>query len=87
MKIYVLDYSILDASSPNQRIIFDIKIIEGDGELSNTEFIDQNGELSFRVKSVGHYNATIKDVFPLTVDVNNSELDNYRGMIFTNTNF
>lgn len=88
MKIYVLDYSILDALSPNQRIIFVIKIIEGDGDLSSAQFIDENGELSFRVKSVGHYNATIKNVYPSTVDASNSSaLDSYKGKIFTATKF
>ncbi|MFY7729633.1 MAG: hypothetical protein ACOVRN_08965 [Flavobacterium sp.] len=83
MKITVLDYSILNKSTHGERIIFDVKIIEGDYNLLNAEFTDESGTLTFLIISIGKYSAKVKNVYPVTVAIADfSALPNYKGKVF-----
>lgn len=83
MKIIVLDYSILNKCTPDERIIFDVKITEGNDNLLHAKFTDESGTLTFLIKSVGKYSAKVKNVYPVTVAIADfSALPNYKGKVF-----
>lgn len=85
MKIKVLDCSIINKSKSNQKIIFDIKILESEKDvLVNKNFSNRKNDLSFKVLSVGHINPPIENFYPLIVDIdNNHSFEKYKGLVFT----
>ena len=83
MKVKIVDYYVVNKSKPTQRIIFDVKIMEGNGGLNNKKFVNEDRDLSFIVKSTGHLNPFVENHYPLTVAIDNDgKLDDYKNQIF-----
>ena len=88
MKIKVLDYSLINKSKLNEKIIFDVKIIENENDLLvNKRFSTDNGDLSFKVLSVGHINPPIENFYPITIEIEGDhKLEKFKNHIFTDIN-
>lgn len=87
MKIKVLDYFIINQSKPNQKNIFDIKIIdEEEGLLINKKFTNSEKELSFIIRSVGHINPSVENYYPVTVEIGEgNDIKDYKDQVFTDS--
>lgn len=88
MKIKVLNYFIVNKSKSNQKIIFDVKILENEIKgLLDKKFISENGDLSFIVLSVGHINPPVENFYVITVKIDGDyKLEKFKNSVFIDKN-
>lgn len=87
MKIKVLGYFVINKLKANQKNILDIQIIdEEEGLLVNKKFINNEKELSFVIRSVGHINPSVENYYPVTVEIDEgNDIKDYKDQVFTDS--